>query len=362
MKQHRANAFTLIELLVVVAIIALLISILLPSLQSAREAGRKAKCLANMKQIATGMHTYANDDSKTHAFPVQPVYGDPNTIASLSAPEFLYVTWWTWGGRDGVVPWVIAGNQSRYVREFNTAVPAQPESNPPNWRLYAAHHRPLNRTLYPNGINPTGQDRFDLPLFSCPSDIGYPLDSPTVGERIDDAPQAMRRIPLYDGLGNSYRASFACAGAPAGRQKLTAGPAGHRLDSIPSAGDTLWFADSLFFNMIGTNGAIPATSNTTLNFMGWHKRRAADNVAFVDGSARYTDVGSRVQFDPQTLQAMEVSQEMSNFLTRGPNWRLDVYPTGGALLMHPGQAGTRWISGLGNPSMWPVRGFQNNFN
>ena len=56
------KAFTLIELLVVVAIIALLISILLPSLQGAREQAKKALCLSNMKQVGLGSHSYAVED------------------------------------------------------------------------------------------------------------------------------------------------------------------------------------------------------------------------------------------------------------------------------------------------------------
>jgi len=57
----RTAGFTLIELLVVIAIIALLIGILLPSLGKAREAGRAVKCMANMKQIGTGLQSYATD-------------------------------------------------------------------------------------------------------------------------------------------------------------------------------------------------------------------------------------------------------------------------------------------------------------
>jgi prepilin-type N-terminal cleavage/methylation domain-containing protein/prepilin-type processing-associated H-X9-DG protein len=53
--------FTLIELLVVVAIIALLISILLPSLARAREGARASVCLSNLKQMSSGVLLYATD-------------------------------------------------------------------------------------------------------------------------------------------------------------------------------------------------------------------------------------------------------------------------------------------------------------
>ena len=62
-KRHQPiQAFTLIELLVVISIVSLLISILLPALASARKSAMGVQCLTNIRQVGTGLFSYAFDN------------------------------------------------------------------------------------------------------------------------------------------------------------------------------------------------------------------------------------------------------------------------------------------------------------
>jgi prepilin-type N-terminal cleavage/methylation domain-containing protein len=86
----KRKAFTLIELLVVVAIIALLISILLPSLSRARELAKRAVCASNLRGIGQGMHIYANDNQEW--FPIhfhQAVAAAPGSGANTTDLQYV---------------------------------------------------------------------------------------------------------------------------------------------------------------------------------------------------------------------------------------------------------------------------------
>jgi prepilin-type N-terminal cleavage/methylation domain-containing protein/prepilin-type processing-associated H-X9-DG protein len=79
------RAFTLIELLVVVSIIALLISILLPSLRKAREQSRTVVCMSNLKQVGNAFAFYGDE------YRQQP---PPNRRPPGTRPEFRDSDWW----------------------------------------------------------------------------------------------------------------------------------------------------------------------------------------------------------------------------------------------------------------------------
>ena len=88
------SGFTLIELLVVIAIIGILIALLLPAVQSAREAARRAQCTNNLKQLGLALHSYL---SVNNTFP--PVVVLPRNRTTQP-----------WSGLTRILPYLEQGN------------------------------------------------------------------------------------------------------------------------------------------------------------------------------------------------------------------------------------------------------------
>ena len=92
MSPQRQRAFTLVELLVVIAIIGILVALLLPAVNAAREAARRTQCISNMKQVALGLLNYTSAHKK---FPAGGITEGPccstksGTTWSIEALPFL---------------------------------------------------------------------------------------------------------------------------------------------------------------------------------------------------------------------------------------------------------------------------------
>lgn len=142
-EKPRRRGFTLIELLVVIAIIGVLVALLLPAVQSAREAARRTQCVNNMRQLGVAIHNYEGANGTLP--PAMIVAGRGNDV--------------TWNGG-----WSIHGRLLPFAEQgvaFNAI----------NFDLN--NETPANQTV----------NRLSLSLFVCPSEVGPPTTTGPVENR-----------------------------------------------------------------------------------------------------------------------------------------------------------------------------------
>src|ERR1044072_7354396 len=99
----RRSAFTLVELLVVIAIIGILVSLLLPAVQSAREAARRTQCANNLKQLSLAVHLF---ETNQKSLPPNR-YGDYDDWTTWDGP---YENSRSWSWLAAILPSLEQGN------------------------------------------------------------------------------------------------------------------------------------------------------------------------------------------------------------------------------------------------------------
>jgi prepilin-type N-terminal cleavage/methylation domain-containing protein/prepilin-type processing-associated H-X9-DG protein len=139
------SGFTLIELLVVIAIIIILIGLLLPAVQKAREAAARTQCNNNLKQMGLACHNYHNDFKQL----------PPGYTATATFVNGATDTSPGWGWASYILPYVEQGNLFNAIN-FSADITAQ---------------APISIETGPNNVVAGSPIQMYLKVFICPSDI-----------------------------------------------------------------------------------------------------------------------------------------------------------------------------------------------
>ncbi len=142
--RRKVSAFTLVELLVVIAIIGVLIALLLPAVQQAREAARRMQCSNHLKQLGLAMHNY-HDSLQT--FPSGVIMQWENDAAGNRVDSF-----WSWGAL--VLPYIEQSAVHEVLQVGNAYLSDQMTAGH-NQEAFAALQTPLESFRCPSDTSPS---------------------------------------------------------------------------------------------------------------------------------------------------------------------------------------------------------------
>lgn len=202
-----SRGFTLVELLVVIAIIGVLVGLLLPAVQSAREAARRMQCSNNLKQIGLALHNY---ESTFRVFP----------------PGFFSQTTGTWpGGGNDPIPeigpgWSVFAMILPQIEQpglFETINWTLPIGNPANQRarstIVKEYRCPSDTWNGPVTVWPTTIGINDLAAssYTCSLGGGNPANHPGYSAMYEQQPfngmfhrnKALKHSDILDGTSNT---------------------------------------------------------------------------------------------------------------------------------------------------------------
>jgi len=141
----RKNGFTLIELLVVISIIALLLAILLPSLQGAKRSAQSIICASNLRQLSTGWNIYAQQNNGSIV---------PGRTSKFSGSENIY---WVGNGDQYRPRWFVqmGAEAGFYAYDKPSTDPADDNTKTVDNRLFICPTKPdwINNRNYTYGYN-----------------------------------------------------------------------------------------------------------------------------------------------------------------------------------------------------------------